>query len=119
MKNLIPKIKEQLKTTKGIISIILFVLILLFSIFIGIQYVLVVLLIIGFFIMAKQGEKENKKVFAPWYIDERKKEINEIEKKAEIVRKHIKENPGDLEAKLKLKELEDEISLLKQKYNFE
>jgi len=117
VKDIIPKIKEQLKTAKGIVFLISIIFILLISFFIGFQYLLVILMVVGFFLLIKQGEKENETLIAPWQIDERKKEIEEFQKRIDIVKNHIKENPIDLDAKLKLKEMEDGIAELKAKYN--
>lgn len=116
--DLLHSLKEKLKTTfwKIVLGISLVIIGLLIY-FKLLGYLMAILLFAGFFYLTKQGKEEGKQLVSPWKREQQQKEVEDLQTKISIVEQHIEENPGDLEAKLQLKELQDELISLIEKYN--
>lgn len=111
----INKVFKKYKKIKLIYLGALSVLLFLVAIYLETQYIYPILFIIAFYLLSKSGEKENQNIVLPLEHRELLQEIEKLEKKADVIRAHIKENKEDLNAKLQLHELELEIDELRKK----
>ena len=107
---------EKWKETKFKLFVIGIMTTIILGIVLGFGYLLAVGCLALFFFFIAQAEKENEKIISPWKQDEIKQKIEDLENKAQLIREHIQKYDEDLEAKMKLYELEKEIEQLKQQY---
>jgi len=112
------KNKEKLSSKKAKVFYGFLIFAFIVSLFIGINYVGVILIVALLLFLMNQADGEKEKIISPWQHQERKEEIAQLEKKAHIIRQHVENHDEDLEAKLQLQELEEQITLLKNRYDF-
>lgn len=118
MKGLFLYIKEQMKKPKWIIMVSLSLIAIITLSFLGVmKYIMVILIIVAFIWISKDGKKDNAKLLSPAEREKRDEEYNEIQNKIEIIQEHIQNNPNDLEAKLKLEAANKEFAEFLEKYN--
>jgi len=122
MKELIKKYlfrnKEKLTSKKAKIFYGFLLFAFVISLFIGINYVGVIIIVALLLFLMNQADGEKEKIISPWQHQEQKDEVAQLEKKAHIIRQHVENHDEDLEAKLQLQELEEQIALLKNRYGF-
>lgn len=68
--------------------------------------------------MSRQGAEVGEELMLPIKQEEGYRKIEKVERKAEIIREHIRQT-NDLESKLELDELEKEIETIKDEYKIQ
>lgn len=95
-------------------AVVLIVLI-LFGIFVGIQYFFVAVVVGVFLYFVRQSETES--IPFPRDIKKAAAEFNDLKKKFDVIEQHVQNHDEDLEAKLQLVELKEKMDYLQQKFN--
>lgn len=117
MKEKFKKIKQWLKTTKARIVLLVVVLAITVGIIFNFTYIFPILILALMFYFIKQAEKENddinRSIAEEDLEEQRDREIRKLEKTIDVIRDHLEKNE-DLDAKLRLVELEERLKELKR-----
>lgn len=73
-------------------------------------YVMTVAVFTAFYFFSKQAEQE--KILSPADLKNIKADIQAVEEEMAFIREHLEENPSDLDAKLLLRDLEQELEVI-------
>ena len=121
MKEKLKTIRELLKKTKFKMVIGVMILGIIFSLFFDFSYFIVIVIIGVMYYLIKQAEKDNDHIMERINREDMEYEIEieieELEKRISVVQEHISTN-DDLDAKLKLMEMEEKLKKLKKMIDF-
>ena len=117
MKEMFHKFTRLLKSIKAKIAIAVLLICILVGIFFDYKFIFPILIVGFMFYLMKQAEKEKEEIEKKFDEEDfevyRIVEIRKLEKRIEVIKEHL-EKTEDLEAKLKLLELEEELAELKK-----
>jgi len=120
MKKWIEENKEIFQSFKFKLVSAVFLLILIAGFFVGPElygYVTVILVFYMLHFFSKQAQKEN--IISPKQKEEALLKLQELEEEATLIREHVEMNGNDLEAKLMLRQLEKEIDEIIVEFKFD
>lgn len=103
--------RNKVTQVNMILLVIAFAVAFFVSLFIGWQYIPVFAFMGLIIYFSKQASSEGEGVQNPREVEKKQKEIEGLEKKISVMEDHILANPADLDAKLKLIDLQQEKEL--------
>ena len=113
MKNWFNEHKDFFKSWKFKLGLSIFLILVVAGIIFGMQiygYMMAAGVFLLFYYFTLQAQAEH--VLSPKEMQQMEEDLAQLIEDAEFIREHIAENPSDLEAKLMLRELEQEIENL-------
>lgn len=114
MRDWLANYKGLFDSWKFKVIVVATIIVLLIGIFVGIEfygYAAATLVFVIFYFFAKQAESE--KILSPDEKSQMEQDLNKLVEEADLIKTHIEDNKGDLEAKLLLHSVEKEISVIK------
>lgn len=113
MKNWLKEHADFFKSWPFKIGVGVLVALLIAGIFLGVQiygYIMAVAVFALFYYFSLQAQAEQ--IVSPKEMAQMEEDLKQLSEEAAFIQQHIDENPGDLEAKLLLRELEKEIQTI-------
>jgi len=81
--------------------------------FLGIQFIFPIIILVLMYLFVTKVSYET--IISPKEFEEQKSYLRDLEERAEMIREHLLDFNGDLQAKFELRELEKEMESVKEK----